>query len=138
MSSLSQICRPSERVDQSSEHAVIYECVRAQFKQNLLDLKNKHGVEVNQRVVDDCRPNAEETVVNKWIIDAQCELLRCLVAGKSYSPGDFGYPVDKDAREAQVFEGNMPSIKRSKETIMAHSPKKGANMHDTPPKPLEY
>ena len=48
------------------------------------------------------------------------------IMGSSYTAEDFGFPVSQQP-EAQVHNGALPAIKRTKETIMATSPKKGPN-----------
>ena len=68
------------------------------------------------------------------ILEAQIDLLRILVGKTGYTIADFGFPVDKTEDGPQTIVTDLPSIKRSKETIMATSPKKGPKMHDTPPK----
>ena len=45
----------------------------------------------------------------------------------------FGWPSD-DGLEKQVYEGQLPTIKKTKESIQKNLPRKGPTMHDTPPK----
>ena len=48
-----------------------------------------------------------------------------------YNPGDFGLPPSEDVfATTQAFEGQLPSIKMTKETILSHWPKPGPSMHD--------
>ena len=68
---------------------------------------------------------------------AQVLLLQYAGDKQGLTEHDFGLPVEKVDQEAQIFEGGLPSIKMSKETIMSRSPKKGPRMHDTPPRPDE-
>ena len=69
------------------------------------------------------------------IITAQCALIAAIGSKDVVTPSDFGLPKANEMADAQVFEGNLPSIKKSYGSIQAASPKKGANMHDTPPSP---
>ena len=70
------------------------------------------------------------------MLEAQCILLSVSGVKPTYTPQDFGAAA-KTSESTEVFTGNLPSIKMSKETILARSPKKGPTMHDTPPKPTE-
>ncbi len=71
------------------------------------------------------------------ILQVQVLLLGYLSSGgSSYTVYDFGLPQEASG-ESQFFTGNLPSIKKPKEAILAASPKKGPNMHDTPPKQFE-
>ena len=56
--------------------------------------------------------------------------------GTYWTATHFG-AVSTGEAEAEYFTGNLPSIKKPKEAILAASPKKGPTMHDTPPKPSE-
>ena len=58
-------------------------------------------------------------------LDAQAVMVNRIM-GSSYTAEDFGFPVSQQP-EAQVHNGALPAIKRTKETIMATSPKKGPN-----------
>ena len=73
------------------------------------------------------------------ILEAQAELVKLLDASfEGLTKYDFGLKktaVDPTV-EQRVFEGNLPSIKKTKETItkeVAQITK--TSMHDTPPKP---
>lgn len=59
-------------------------------------------------------------------------LLGATNGGAPWTVTDYGMPP-ASADELQVYAGQMPSIKKSKETIMSQSPTKGPSMHDTPP-----
>ena len=72
-----------------------------------------------------------------WILDAQA-LLANVLAGKSFSAADFGLPSAAGGSASQVYDGELPSIKKTKKSILSSSPKKGPNMHDTPPKPAVF
>ena len=59
-----------------------------------------------------------------------------------YSTSDYGLAPPPALADANVFTGNLPSIKRTKETVAVQSPVPQdpltkARMHDTPPRPEE-
>ena len=106
---------------------------RASLKQRALNLKailqNLDGA--SPTLVAECVTNGEPNNIICWIMRAQCTLL-LLLAGKQTEIGDYGWPAPEQAdAPVQVFEGNLPSIKMPKETIMRKMPKAGPNMHDT-------
>ena len=71
-------------------------------------------------------PN-EQTIL--WILEAQALLLSGY--GYSVSAHDFGYPLPEMEQASQSFEGKLPSIKMTKETILQRSPKPGPGfVHD--------
>ena len=72
--------------------------------------------------------------VRRRILTVQVSLLG--VAGQQFSVLDYGYPDTSANDQPQVYEGHLPAIKKTKESILAASPKKGPSMHDTPPKPM--
>ena len=72
------------------------------------------------------RTNGESRTVIRWILEAQAALLQ-----GQFSIADFGFPVDEEDKDVQVFAGDLPSIKRTKKSILATSPKKGPRMHET-------
>ena len=71
------------------------------------------------------RTNGENNATIRWILEVQS----ALVHGK-YSPYDFGLPNDEQLDD-QYYDGELPSIKKTKKSILASSPKKGPKMHET-------
>ena len=72
---------------------------------------------------------ADSTIL--WILEAQALLLSAY--GYSVSAHDFGYPLPENGIEqaSASFEGKLPSIKMTKETILQRSPKPGPGfVHD--------
>ena len=67
------------------------------------------------------------------ILDVQVLLLAVLSNKPAkFTVFDYGLPSN-GAVEQQIYENNLPSIKKSHASILATSPKKGPTMHDTPP-----
>ena len=69
-------------------------------------------------------------------MQVQADLLNVKMESSRKAPSrpltvsDFGFPAE-EFTETAVFEGQLPSIKKTKETILLQSPvKKGATMHD--------
>ena len=54
-------------------------------------------------------------------------------SGRPTSIQDFGHPVDATASASTVYDGNLPSIKKTQEAIKAEVAafKKGPGMHDS-------
>ncbi len=84
----------------------------------------------NEVFCNKCRPNGETKLTIKWILEAQCLLLNRL--GYAYAIRDFGWlsEPESDENPPQVFEGQLPSIKKTKESVLATTMKPGPNMHD--------
>ena len=104
---------------------------RRSLQKRALDLKTvlqplKH---VPAGFCDSCRTNMPEATM-LWILQGQCHLLAGF--GKpGVTPQDYGYPAEDDASEKQIFSGELPSIKKTKESILASGVlKPGPNMHD--------
>ena len=67
------------------------------------------------------------------ILDVQVFLLAVLANKPTkFTIYDYGFPSN-GAVEQEVYDKHLPSIKKSHASILATSPKKGPNMHDTPP-----
>ena len=79
---------------------------------------------------NECRTNMPEQTM-LWILQGQCHLLATF--GKGATPEDFGYPAPDETASSpkQIFNGELPSIKKTKESILASGIlKAGPNMHD--------
>jgi hypothetical protein len=83
-----------------------------------------------------CRTKGETSDTIFWILQGQALLLQGL--GHTVDATSFGWPAENGEAPREVFSGDLPSIKKTKETIMNDKkayPKPGASMHDTPPSP---
>ena len=81
-------------------------------------LLSKQAV-VPEDFIKACRPNGESKATIQWILQGQCHLLAGL--GHTHSPADFGFPAPEPGgigAEAQIFAGELPSIKKTKESIL--------------------
>ena len=98
---------------------------------DLKDVLSKQAA-VPEDFIKACRPNGESKATIQWILQGQCHLLAGL--GHTHSPADFGFPAPEPGgigAEAQIFAGELPSIKKTKESILASGIlKAGPNMHD--------
>jgi len=80
------------------------------------------------------RTNASEEDLINWILKAQC-LLIMLCSGQMFTPDDYGGALPLEDTSPQVCVQQLPSIKKTKESILASMTPPGPTMHDTPPRP---
>ena len=96
------------------------------------------GTDVYDEYASSLRTGGESNAVIQWIIDVQVSLLERAKPQILVTAQDFGMPADEPASVTAYFDGRLPSIKMTKETIAENSPvKPGPTMHDTPPRPVE-
>ena len=109
-----------------------------QLQQRALDLKSALAKcdwvspAVKQQYRDSLRVHAESMLTIKWCLDVQIAILK-----NKFSLADFGLPKAEMDRLAEIaspqrFEGNFPTIKKTKESILAESPRSGPVVHDIP------
>jgi hypothetical protein len=105
------------------------------LKKRALELKtilSSHNFgDAHKKFCEACRTHGEKQKTILWILHGQALLLSSL--GHSVSAYDFGFPLPADYEQEQaveVFSGQLPSIKMTKETIHSHWPKAGPTMHD--------
>lgn len=105
------------------------------LKSRALNLKEEiKGTSVHTAFAPTLRAGGEPLMTIQWILEVQVALLAG--AGVMITVHHFGLPRAEES-EKVYFEGHLPSIKKTKETIMAQSPKGGPSMHDTPPSVAE-
>ena len=87
---------------------------------------------------DSLRVNGDRMKTIRWILQVQADLMnvkmessaRTKAPSRPLTVHDFGFPAE-ETTETAIHEGQLPSIKMTKETIQQRSPMKpGATMHD--------
>ena len=124
-----------------------YEQLEQVPKQNLqtraLDLKSilKKVDWVPEDFRESLRARGEPATTILWILQGQALLLAGM--GYSYTSESFGFPssaaADEEAGPRQVFTGNLPSIKMTKETVLKKTDNYAGSptMHEVPNSPQE-
>lgn len=108
------------------------------LQQRALDLKSALArcewvaPAVKQQYRDSLRVHAEAMLIIKWCLDVQIVILK-----NQFTLADFGLPKAEMNRLAEIaspqrYEGKLPTIKKTKESILAEIPRFGPVVHDVP------
>ena len=79
---------------------------------------------------EELRPSGEAVKTIKWMLQGQCYLLMRNGYGHEYTTADFGLPGGTDPSQTEVYDAQLPSIKKTKEAILSKTMKPGPHMHD--------
>ena len=98
-----------------------------------LDLREriKAVPQLHAKYATTLRTGGESITTIRWVLQVQADLLTG--SGRPTSIQDFGHPPDSAASASSVYDGNLPSIKKTQEAIKTEVSafKKGPGMHDS-------